>query len=222
MLADPQWRGEHNVTPGGVIPTCGKAERLKAHARRCIYVPKSDVEHVLALTLRQGNEDGPLPRMSHPDVQSSSRPLKRAKKSHSSFDTTSSVAEDTSEPSAGGTWDSARQNELAIDICKLFAVCGWAWNSVENPEVDLFFAKWVPGSAVPDRRKLSGPCLDAAAATAESRIAARVRGKVATGQCDGWKNVAKTNVVTSMMTVERAVSEHSLESAARNLMCSNL
>ena len=33
----------------------------------------------------------------------------------------------------------------------------------------------------------------------------RIGGKVGTGQCDGWKNIAKTPVITSMMTVENEV-----------------
>ena len=34
----------------------------------------------------------------------------------------------------------------------------------------------------------------------------KVKGKMATGQCDGWDNIAKTHVVTSMITVEHEVS----------------
>jgi hypothetical protein len=34
----------------------------------------------------------------------------------------------------------------------------------------------------------------------------RIGGKVGTGQCDGWKNIAKTPVIMSMMTVENEVS----------------
>ncbi|KAL6307742.1 ribonuclease H-like domain-containing protein [Sparassis latifolia] len=66
----------------------------------------------------------------------------------------------------------------------------------------LFMKKWVPGAKVPDRRSLSGTYLDRAVAEVEERTKIKVRGKVATRQCDGWKNVAKTSVVTSVMTVE--------------------
>jgi hypothetical protein len=44
-------------------------------------------------------------------------------------------------------------------------------------------------------------------AKVEARVREKVNGKVATGQCDGWTNIAKTAVVTSMMTVEHEVSQ---------------
>ncbi|KAL6298476.1 ribonuclease H-like domain-containing protein [Sparassis latifolia] len=77
-----------------------------------------------------------------------------------------------------------------------------AWNMADNAEMQLFMRKWVPGAKVPDRRSLSGVYLDRAFDEVESRTTMKVKGKVATGQCDGWKNVAKTSVVTSMIMVE--------------------
>jgi hypothetical protein len=70
----------------------------------------------------------------------------------------------------------------------------------------LFVEKWIPGAELPDRRALSGRILDREVARVEARTRERIKGKIATGQCDGWKNVAKTSVVTSMITVEHVVS----------------
>ncbi|KAI0352260.1 hypothetical protein OH77DRAFT_1409607 [Trametes cingulata] len=65
----------------------------------------------------------------------------------------------------------------------------------------VFFGKWLPGAKVPDRRKLSGAFLDAAVSTAHAATQSRARGQLATGASDGWRNIAKTNVITSTMTV---------------------
>jgi hypothetical protein len=86
-------------------------------------------------------------------------------------------------------------------MLKLFVFCGFARNSANDPQI-AFVEKYIPGAKVPDRRVLSGRILDGEVAKVEERIV----GKMATGQCDGWKNVAKTSVVTSMITVEHEVS----------------
>ncbi|KZP28056.1 hypothetical protein FIBSPDRAFT_692517, partial [Athelia psychrophila] len=88
------------------------------------------------------------------------------------------------------------------DLCKLFVACSFLWLAVGNPQMHLFTDKWMPGMAIPDRRVLSGRVLDSEVARVEMQLADKVNGKLGTGQCDGWKNVAKTNVITSMMTVE--------------------
>jgi hypothetical protein len=52
--------------------------------------------------------------------------------------------------------------------------------------------------------------LDNEVKEAEQRTKVHIEGKVATGQCDGWKNTAKKSVVTSMMIVENEVSNYLL------------
>ncbi|KAI0323704.1 hypothetical protein GY45DRAFT_1264165, partial [Cubamyces sp. BRFM 1775] len=84
-------------------------------------------------------------------------------------------------------------------------MCNIPWNAAANPQLDLFFEKWVPGAKVPDRRKLSGKYLQDAADTVKNSIRTAVLGQYATGQSDGWKNIAKTSVITSMMSVNREV-----------------
>jgi hypothetical protein len=70
----------------------------------------------------------------------------------------------------------------------------------------LFMGKWISDVALQDRRIISGRVLDSEVQKVENRVIGKVKGKMATGQCDGWDNIAKTHVVTSMMTVEHEVS----------------
>ncbi|EIW55395.1 uncharacterized protein TRAVEDRAFT_131744, partial [Trametes versicolor FP-101664 SS1] len=67
----------------------------------------------------------------------------------------------------------------------------------------LFFEKWLPGAELPERRKLSGKYLNDAVVSARAKTRSIVHGQLATGVSDGWKNIAKVNVVTSMMSVKR-------------------
>lgn len=91
-------------------------------------------------------------------------------------------------------------------MLNLFTVCNIPFNVADNIELELFCAKWIPGSNVPERRALSGTYLNSAVEAAHSKTREAVEGKYATGQSDGWKNIAKTSVITSMMNVERQVS----------------
>ena len=71
-----------------------------------------------------------------------------------------------------------------------------------------FIQKWVGLEVVvQDRRILSGKVLDKEAQKVEDAIRRKVQGKLATGQCDGWKNVAKSSIVSSVMSVENVVSK---------------
>ncbi|KAI9066067.1 hypothetical protein FKP32DRAFT_1646435 [Trametes sanguinea] len=60
-------------------------------------------------------------------------------------------------------------------------------------------------SKLPDRRKLSGTYLKDAVASAHNITRSNVEQKFATGQSDGWKNIAKVSVITSTMSVNREV-----------------
>ena len=103
-------------------------------------------------------------------------------------------------------WDDNRQKLFAADLLDLFVACNFSFNAAENPQLHIFLNKWLPGAAVPDRRKLSGACLDDAVTAAMAETRAVVYGQYATGQSDGWKNVAKTSVLTSTMNVNWRVS----------------
>jgi hypothetical protein len=67
--------------------------------------------------------------------------------------------------------------------------------------MELFIHKWILDVALQDRCIISRQVLDSEVKKVEDRIIDKVKGKMVTGQCDGWDNIAKTHVVTSMMTV---------------------
>jgi hypothetical protein len=102
-------------------------------------------------------------------------------------------------------WDSATQNEFNDDILNLFVANNFSWNSARNPEFIKWVTKWVPGAVVPDRRTLSGSILDRQSQRVEAQMRDDFNGKLATGQCDGWKNNAKVSVVAMMVTVDYEV-----------------
>lgn len=85
-------------------------------------------------------------------------------------------------------------------------MCNIPWVAIENVEMEQFFSKWLPGSKLPGRKKLSGMYLDAAAKKARALTQSQVRGKLATGSSDGWKTATKVPVIGSLMTVENEVS----------------
>jgi hypothetical protein len=97
------------------------------------------------------------------------------------------------------------QREFNEDFCKMLVATGSAWNFANNPEVRHFFGKWTPGVIVPDRRTLSGPVLDGLVTKVENVMKVNWNGKLAMGQCDGWKNTAKQSVVASVVTVASQV-----------------
>ncbi|KAJ7199027.1 ribonuclease H-like domain-containing protein [Mycena pura] len=99
-------------------------------------------------------------------------------------------------------WDQPAQEEFAQDLCKLFIAFNVSWNSASNPELNLFFSKYVPEAKIPDRRVLSGRVLDSLAARTEAAMKSNVAGRHGTGQCDGWKTNAKAAIVSTSVTVD--------------------
>jgi hypothetical protein len=104
------------------------------------------------------------------------------------------------------TWSGEQQQEFNEDLCKLFATCGWSWNAVNSPELKLFFGKYLPQAVLPDRRVLSGSILEGEAAKFIARARQETNGKLATYSEDGWTNVSRTHVDTSIISVEATVS----------------
>ena len=99
------------------------------------------------------------------------------------------------------------QDDFSGDLCQLFVSSNIAWVTADNPMLHTFIHKWVgPEVVVQDRRIISGRVLDKEVEKVEDEVRRKVRGKLATGSCDGWKNVAKTSVVSSVMSVDNVVS----------------
>jgi hypothetical protein len=124
---------------------------------------------------------------------------------------TSSIYED-SPLSTKAPWTPALQSEFGEDMCKLLIAIRAPWNAANNPQMQLFAQKWVPGAVVPDRRTLSGPILDREAAKVEEKLKAKLSGRLATFTTDGWKSKAKQSIVASMISVASEVSIHLIDS----------
>lgn len=103
-------------------------------------------------------------------------------------------------------WNPHLQQEFGEDFCKFLIATRSAWNFASNPQVHLFFDKWIPGAIVPDRRTLSGPILDREAGKVEEKLKLKLKGRKATFQTDGWKNIAKQAIIATMVSVDFEVS----------------
>ncbi|KAJ7258258.1 hypothetical protein C8J57DRAFT_1073693 [Mycena rebaudengoi] len=66
----------------------------------------------------------------------------------------------------------------------------------------MFFEKCLPQAKLPDRRILSGRILTAEADKVIARTRQITNRKLATYSEDGWKNIAKTHIDTSIISVE--------------------
>ncbi|KAJ7215840.1 ribonuclease H-like domain-containing protein [Mycena pura] len=98
-------------------------------------------------------------------------------------------------------WPPEKQEEFYDDLCRLFVACNWAWNGVANPELLLFMSRYISQAKIPDRRVLSGRVLDRLVAQFEEKVRVEVSGKLATGQCDGWKSLSKAHIISTSSTV---------------------
>lgn len=223
------WKRQANILDTrGVIPIVSKRGTMLAHIRRCPLVKQDqlkDLERELAEV-----ENTPLGLVTPPISRTGSSascyggsPTKRAR-THLGTQCGNSLGMDhdaaASElPSPTGAAaaskarfceqcyekNAARQEEFESDLCKLFIAANIPWYGAQNAELYLFVNKWVPGAKVPDRRKLSGELLDKETEEVVKKTRSMVKAKPATGVSDMWKNVARTDVLTSLMNVERKV-----------------
>ena len=99
-------------------------------------------------------------------------------------------------------WTQELKDEFQHDLCLAIISSGISWNAISDVQLRHFLAKWIPGVEILDRRKLSGPILDKQVTRIISKTQLHTTGRFATGQCDGWKNIAKASVVTSMIIVD--------------------
>jgi hypothetical protein len=85
--------------------------------------------------------------------------------------------------------------------------CNIPWNVVANPQFLLFRAKYVPGAKIPNHQELSNRILKEHVKTVEGDMKAVVKGKLATGQCDGWKNISKTPLIAMVIQWLKKLSQ---------------
>jgi hypothetical protein len=134
-------------------------------------------------------------------------PVSKRKRMSSSFE--------DSPLSVKAPWTPALQTEFGEDMCKLLIAIRAPWNAANNPQMQLFVQKWVPGAVVPDRRTLSGPILDREATKVEDKLKSKLSGRLATFTTDGWKNKAKQSIVASMVSIASEVSHNTFSTGAR-------
>jgi hypothetical protein len=60
--------------------------------------------------------------------------------------------------------------EFGEDLCKLLIAIHAPWNAVNNPQMQLFVQKWVPGAVVPNQQTLLGSILDQKATKNEEKL----------------------------------------------------
>ena len=98
--------------------------------------------------------------------------------------------------------------KFSADLCCLLIKLNMVWAAADRPGLQRFIHKWVGSEViVQDQRILSGRVLDKGVQKVKEVIWQKVQGKLATGECNGWKNVAKSNVVMLVMTVDGVVSK---------------
>jgi hypothetical protein len=107
----------------------------------------------------------------------------------------------------------AETHELHNDILNLFVANNFPLHAINSPETEYFFPKWMPGASLPTRQALGGLILKKAVKKCEERTVASVKGKLAVGMSDGWKNIRKKSLLASMINVNCKVSF--LEAPAR-------
>lgn len=217
------------MTAEDVPAISGKLERWLSHLSRCHSVTP-EVQALAKAAAKKENSNGPNIRLSR--VQDAARNVTLSlpqsdpnipglSRHHANSLTTliDATARTTlnvphalreqhlpSTRSYGVMWDQPTQEEFAQDLCKLFVACNMSWNSASNPQLNLFFSKYVPEAKIPDRRVLSGRVLDSLAAQTEATMKSNVAGRHGTGQCDGWKTNAKAAIISTSVTVDATVS----------------
>ena len=159
-------------------PICGKIENLHTHLARCKYVDRR-ICHRAAMDRARTPRSPPGGHLA-PAVP---------------------VADFSVEPAL----PSGDQALFEVLLCRTAASTGWSWNSLNDPEFVHLMRLLQPDLKVPDRRTLSGTILDQEVSRVVGDLKQIVEGRLATGMCDGWKNVSKTAVVASMITVDYQV-----------------
>ncbi|KAK7678908.1 hypothetical protein QCA50_018048 [Cerrena zonata] len=99
-------------------------------------------------------------------------------------------------------WSNELQEQFRAELCMLLIATNTAWWAVDHPYVHWWFSHWLPGAQIPGRKLISGGILDDLARNVENEMKMKVGEKFGTGQCDGWKNIAKTSLIASMINVE--------------------
>ncbi|KIY61000.1 hypothetical protein CYLTODRAFT_415744, partial [Cylindrobasidium torrendii FP15055 ss-10] len=93
--------------------------------------------------------------------------------------------------------DHSSQKEFNQELCILLIMMNVSWWSAEHPYVKAH---------MPDCKELGGHILDLEADRVTGEMREKVEGSYATGQCDGWKNVAKRSLIGMLINVEYKIN----------------
>lgn len=104
------------------------------------------------------------------------------------------------------TFNKERQEAFESDLVRVFATANFPLSAIEESEVRKFLSRWIPGAKVPWAKTFSGSILLEEVSRLEHQIKSRAKGKLATVQCDGWKDVSRKHLVAFMFTAERNAS----------------
>jgi hypothetical protein len=169
---------------------CGKIEQLHKHLVGCDHVSRAARHRAYMGRGAPGGRKrhGSKSRVDHPDMDTD--PVL--------------MVDGTQAPLPPG-----EQDWFDSMLCRAAISAGWSWNSLNDPEVVKMMTKLRPDLHMPDRRVLSGRILNGEVEKAVEELRSSVIGRIATGSCDGWKNVSKTSLVASMITVDYKVCIYS-------------
>jgi len=150
---------ENEAPVHGVAPVAAKRQSMAAHARKCLHINKDQ----LALET-YSHAYNPYPTALSNTPSGSTNTISEETDTPFPFKPPSTRwgsdgPRHTLPSSKERVWAPTLQQEFAQDLCRLFVMCNIAWNVANNVELHLFFAKWVPGAVVPERRALSQTCL---------------------------------------------------------------
>ena len=215
----------------GFKPICGKVTSMKAHLRKCqLVAPEirqlvTNDKHVHSQVVTVASSSSLLLGVVSPNLQPRLSPLLMPGSHQPSplpvLDTLTSPVissvlslgpEIADRPAkhrklpTDAPWAKETKDEFQYNLCLAFISSGIAWNAISDVQLWHFLEKWIPGAEIPDRRKLAGPILDKEVTRVISKTRLHTAGRFATGQSDGWKNIAKASVVTSMIIADFEVS----------------
>ena len=128
----------------------------------------------------------------------SSHVSKRPRMSYS-YSRGSSLSHQPSQPELP-RWSSANQARFSSLVAHITASCGFPFLWVENPEWIAFCNEFVPGAQPISRKSLANRWIPAEAEKYRDAAKARVKGTLATLQCDGWSGVNSHHFLAFMIT----------------------
>lgn len=201
-------------------------QHMLPHLRNCKFVRPEIQERAKKALLDEkiktkNQENVPQPPASYPNTPAGPSRTPLSSTSSWSFSSNASATPTPERPtkrqkiSPPSEWTAAAQHEFNEDFGRLLIATGSSWNFANNPQTRWFFGKYMPWAKVPDRQTLAGPVLNRLAEEVEDKMKVQLKGKLATGQCDGWKNCAKQSIVASMVTVDGEVGSNSNHPAKR-------